>query len=376
MNILIDCTNLKVGGGIQVATSFINDLNELDNQNDGAIESLNFVIVLSTQMKNNFNRESFSDKFKFIDLDEKTSKSKLSISKLLKKIEIEECIDRIFCVFGPSYYKSTAPKMVGYAIPHYVYKDSPYIKSLSLKNKLSLFLRRIIRVHLFKQNSSILVFETNDVRNRFCKYYNFDLNRTSVINNTLNNVFLSENEWIEGEYERDGNFRILLLTANYPHKNISIVPDVIDYLLKDNSLRNIKFVISQTKNDLNFSSKYDDYIDYLGFVPLNELPSLYKSVDLLFMPTLLECFSTTYLEAMFMRVPILASDMSFARDICGDGAFYFKASSAEAAAEAIKLLLMDADLRNDLKNKGFENFKRFNTSMERTKAYIDGLIKL
>ena len=100
------------------------------------------------------------------------------------------------------------------------------------------------------------------------------------------------------------------------------------------------------------------------------LPSLYNDIDLVFMPTLLETFSVTYLEAMFMMKPIVASDMEFSRDICRNSAYFCSPTSPYEYAKAIFELISNDDLRNDLVQKGVENLKRFGTSMDRTKSYI------
>ena len=42
-----------------------------------------------------------------------------------------------------------------------------------------------------------------------------------------------------------------------------------------------------------------------------------------FLPSLLESFSGTYVEAMFHGKTILTSDFDFARDVCAQAAFYF-----------------------------------------------------
>ena len=41
------------------------------------------------------------------------------------------------------------------------------------------------------------------------------------------------------------------------------------------------------------------------------------------MPTLLESFSGTYVEAMYHQIPIFTSDIDFAHDVCKEAAFYF-----------------------------------------------------
>jgi glycosyltransferase involved in cell wall biosynthesis len=89
------------------------------------------------------------------------------------------------------------------------------------------------------------------------------------------------------------------------------------------------------------------------------------------MPTLLEVFSTTYLEAMFMKVPILSSDMEFARDICGNAAIFCNPTDVEEYAKNILILYNDPTLRKNLIQKGEQNLKRFGNSLQRTKQYIE-----
>lgn len=55
----------------------------------------------------------------------------------------------------------------------------------------------------------------------------------------------------------------------------------------------------------------------------------------MFLPTLLECFSASYPEAGFMKVPIFTSDLSFAKTICGEGAFYFNPMDCKNIASVI-----------------------------------------
>ncbi len=47
------------------------------------------------------------------------------------------------------------------------------------------------------------------------------------------------------------------------------------------------------------------------------------------MPTLLECFSASYLEAMYMKKIIFTSDLPFAHTVCKDAAFYFAPHDVE-----------------------------------------------
>lgn len=107
-------------------------------------------------MVNNFDRSKFLSNIKILDLPQGVD-NKMAISKYLLGIEKEYKIDKVFCVFGPSYYKSMVPKVVGYAIPHYIYPESPFLKNLSIGKKfLHAFLKRT-KVYLFKKKSDALI---------------------------------------------------------------------------------------------------------------------------------------------------------------------------------------------------------------------------
>jgi glycosyltransferase involved in cell wall biosynthesis len=362
MRILIDCSNLQVGGGIQVAISFINDLNNLD-VNDV------FYIVLSPQMQNCFKYLEYRENINFISISKDNQNSILKRGKFLKETEKRIKPEKVFCVFGPSYYKSSVAKTVGYAIPHYIYKDSPFLKKNGLKFKIRLFIMEKIQMYLFNKNSNKLIFETLDAKNRFLKISNFSRENTFVINNTLNEIFLAKSKWVNLSLDNKTENNILCLSANYPHKNIKIVPSIIDHLL-NLKLENFKFYLTVEKKETDFDSKYDKYICYLGKVELNKIPSLYEQMDLLFMPTLLEVFSATYLEAMYMGVPIVTTDLSFSRDICSNASIYFSPLDSNDAANKLFALINNKVLQHELIENGYKNQKRFGDSLSRTINYL------
>ena len=115
MRLLIDCSNIQVGGGIQVALSFLHDLTKINSENE-------YIVVLSPQMSVKLqDRRSFGSNFKFYDLPRKNYKNIFKRNRLLRQIELVEN-SNVVLQFGPSYHKSSVPKIVGYAIPHYIYK--------------------------------------------------------------------------------------------------------------------------------------------------------------------------------------------------------------------------------------------------------------
>lgn len=362
MKILIDCSSLQVGGGIQVALSFLYDLKAMKS-------SENFIILMSPQLSAVLGKADFSKQFTFFELEKSYYANFLKRGKAIKKIEKTVHPDVIFTVFGPSYHKSDFPKVVGFAIPHYIYKDSPFFDLLSYRDKMRLYLMQTFQIKLFKRADK-LIFETEDARQKFCELHKYDIKDTFVVANRLNQIFLNSDLWKNKTFHFNTPNAILCLSANYKHKNLAIIPEVINSM-KMKGLNDFKFVISLSKEELNFAPELDMHIEYLGKLPLEVLPSLFKSVDLLFMPTLLECFSTTYLEAMFMNVPIVTTDLSFAEDVCSNAALYYDPLSPENAAEKIKNVLYSKKLKSSLVKNGMENLKRFGTSLDRTNKYLE-----
>ena len=109
---------------------------------------------------------------------------------------------------------------------------------------------------------------------------------------------------------------------------------------------------------------------YVGKTDVSECPHLYNQADIMFMPTLLECFSATYPEAMRMGVPIVTTDLEFARGLCGDAACYYSAIEAEAAAEAIYKVSCDKEYAKRLVDNGKEQLKSFDNYEQRTKKLV------
>lgn len=364
MNLVIDNSNLIVGGGIQVGTSFLNDLKKIN------LDYQYHVIQSSNSLKE-IDKSMFPINFHFYDLNEDETKS---ISKRIKRVkEIENLVKPkcIFTVFGPSYHKSNYPKIVGFAIPYLIYPDSPFFKNISLLKKIKYYFLSILKRTAFKKNSDILIFETENARNIFSKKIKNKRIKTYTVNNTINEIFLNKDKWEKLQYDFPNTFNILCLTSNYPHKNIDIIPRVIDILKEKFGLSNFKFLITLEKCDININNEYDDYIEYLGKVPLINIPDLYNKSNIAFIPTLLEVFSATYLESMFMGIPIISSDMPFARDICEESAIYCSPIDPLQYAEAIYNLSKNSELYEDLVKKGKNNLLRFGGSMDRTKQYID-----
>lgn len=84
----------------------------------------------------------------------------------------------------------------------------------------------------------------------------------------------------------------------------------------------------------------------------DELDRLYRNAAMLALPSLYEGFGFTALEAMSRGCPVLAGDIPALREVSGDGAWLLPTDDRGAWAAAMRRVLADSPLREDLRRRG------------------------
>jgi len=106
-------------------------------------------------------------------------------------------------------------------------------------------------------------------------------------------------------------------------------------------------------------------IHFTGYLPADDLPLLYSAADLLVYPSLHEGFGLVPLEAMACGTPVVAANCSAIPEATGDAALLVDdPADAGALAEAIRRLLVEPGLAEELRARGLAQAARF--SWERT----------
>ncbi len=102
-----------------------------------------------------------------------------------------------------------------------------------------------------------------------------------------------------------------------------------------------------------------DAVIFLGYTPDEDLPAIYAGAQALALPSLYEGFGLPVLEAMACGAPVACSDTSSLPEITGDAALHFAPSDAKSITAVLRRLLRDADLRQALQQRGFEQAAKF-----------------
>lgn len=123
--------------------------------------------------------------------------------------------------------------------------------------------------------------------------------------------------------------RLLFLSKYYAHKNFNILIPLVKIIKKNKERYRITLTIDYNEpGALGFIDKIEkedllEYFNIIGNVAEVDLETIYHEHDGLLLPTLMESFSGTYIEAMRFGKPIFTSDRHFAKEVCKDAAFYF-----------------------------------------------------
>ena len=369
MRLLINCSTLSATGVTQVATSFIYEC-KVFPEND-------YHIFLSNTVSNQINKSDFPSNFSFYLIGSHPLYG-ISGFKMRKKIrQLEEQIkpEIIFSVFGPSWWTPKSPHLIGFAYPYIVYSNSPYFLNLSLINKLKINIQKLIHIYFLKRNGNYFVSETNDVSNRIVEILKIKKENSFTATNTCSSLFDKE---ISGGLnilpsKEDNEFRFLSLCSLSPHKNLEILNDVIPLINEFNLDLNIKFILTvdEENYEKNFTELAKKNIYNIGRIEVKKCPQLYKECDALFLPTLLECFSANYPEAMKMKIPIITSNLPFATGVCKDSALYFDPIDPVDISRIIKQLIENKSTQLQLIEKGTKRLDSFLTANGRAEEYIN-----
>jgi glycosyltransferase involved in cell wall biosynthesis len=103
----------------------------------------------------------------------------------------------------------------------------------------------------------------------------------------------------------------------------------------------------------------EDRVLFTGYVPDEDLPAIYSAADLFVFPSLYEGFGLPVLEAMACGTPVIASNASSLPEVAGEAGIMIAPHDVRGLAEAMERLLMDKQLRAELRARGLERAKQF-----------------
>ena len=331
MEILLNASTVKYGGGLTVALNFIKAFISSNNNHNATLVA-----------PQNVGYEKFEcKKLKFIPVPAILHiwifRFFLDYIWIRKKIK-KNNIDFVFSLgnLPIPYFKDQA-----------LLFDNPFLTldtfrdiQLSLISKVRHKLRNLtFRMRL---NELSLIFPQTMLQENFLSARFSKLPKTVIVPNSYTTL-ADDSSLIEiPEISKHTKTKLLALSRYYEHKNLEILIELASLFKETNSEYMIFLTIEshQGKGAKRILRSISDlsmegYIKNLGEISPFELHNIYYQTDAVILPTLLESFSTVYMDALKYEKPIFTSDREFAREICGDAAFYFNPLSVNDIYEKI-----------------------------------------
>jgi glycosyltransferase involved in cell wall biosynthesis len=368
--IFINGLNAKAGGGKSILNNYLSLLAKTATNN--------FYYVLVPKKQEYLKYEN--NNIKVVEIS-KLFQSNLAypfvysylLQKLIKKYKIE-IVFNLADIPIKTYVKQVF--LFDWAFASYpdsiVWDRMDFKSKIVRKSKLFFFKKYLPYVSKF-------LTQTENIKRRMESLYS--ISGIEVIPNAVSLENLAVKEY--KNFNLPVGIKLLYLTHYYPHKNIEVFLELAK-LIKE---KNMNFIIVTTIDavqhpnakrflDLVKTQGLDKIIYNIGAVTMPDVPSLYNQCDGLLMPTLLESFSGTYVEAMYHKIPIFTSNIDFATGVCLNGAVYFDPLNPQDILNKIvevfnnneqrELLISNAqNVLGSLPN-WYQTFNLYNTCIEKS----------
>ena len=285
------------------------------------------------------------------------------VSKQIQDIEKHVEADVMYTIIAQSFIVTSTTEVMRFTYP-WMTNPNKYAKRLLTKKE-----RIRMRIHdwivlQFLKRCSYFITQTETAKDGIINLTGQTEDHVKVIANTLPSSFLSE--------ERINNHTsytdIACIGGPSKHKNFEIIPNVIFSLINNFGHNDVRFHVTipedtpiwaSIKSKARELNVLNHIINY-GKVCQKELANIYRNCSISYLPSLLEVFSATPLESMYFGLYIVATDLSFNRDVMADSALYCDPEDYNDAAEKIHQLIAYDEIRNSLNEAMIEQLKRYN----------------
>lgn len=332
-NILFNASTNVVGGGVKNAALFIKKARDNNEFNwCFAISPQVNDILVSWNIDTNINV--------FHVFKDSPSRSKSSRKRLLDLISNYN-INLVYTMAGPAYVSFPCKHLLGISNPYITHADW---SSFRLKGNLIAVFKYYAYVFvqfLYASRADYFVFQTNFSKNSFQKRTGIKKDRLFVVSNafdtSIQNHFLNNSKI---NLNQDKEIRIFSPGAAYVHKGYQFLPNIVKEL-KSISNKKFKFILTlphdssiwiDIQNELKLNG-LDSFVENIGPFKYTDIIALLSNSDIVFVPSLLETFSASYLEAMCAKKKLVVADKMYAKDVCANYASYINPMDAKKSAK-------------------------------------------
>lgn len=354
MKILINVTNARhVGGGLQVVNNFLRK-SALSERADvewfyAVSETLDKVYL-----DDDFKSRIAEDHYFVFPNQPDFRHTYCSVQKQLRALENRIDPDVIFTILAPCYNFFKRKEVIRFVNAWVIGTNKYAWCTLHGLPKVKMFLHRLL-IRLLLWRTDYFITQTNTIKQGLIKTLGKRDEVIRVVSNILPEIYRTMDNTPIVE---DGRCHVVSVGSG-AHKNLDIIPEVLHLLQQKHGIADVRFhvTLSDKAPELGVLKAKAEALgvqeSIVNHGPLSQadLALLYRKSTLCFLPSVLEVFSASTIEAMFFRLPTVATDLSFNRDAFEDSCLYYTPMNAEQAAAQIAKLHQQQELRTQLIEK-------------------------
>lgn len=362
MKVLINAISCKMGGAKIILNSFLNNIDPQDKN------EYYFMINKNSVNKNLIKKHQSNIHFYETDYGEMKKIKRYfwyqySLPKFIKKNNFNYMIN--LTNYGPT--KPCCKEILLFHNSRHISKEIR--DNINFLDRLKLILENLVLKISLKGADKIVV-QTPYMKKGLIQKFKCDERKIYIIpigTNTIDKRLFDENlerkliGFIKNEQNVMAN--ISLYTK---HKNLERMLEAVK-IIKQKYNYKIKLIITIDKKEgkaterlLKLIDEYDisDYVLSVGNIKHDYIYQILEKAKAFIFPSYGESFGIPFVEAMKFNLPIVASDLEFAHDVCGNAALYFDYRNSEALAKRI-IEVLQVDKHNDLKYNSRERSKLY-----------------
>lgn len=173
---------------------------------------------------------------------------------------------------------------------------------------------------------------------------------------------------------------ILNVGSFYPRKNQKTLVEAFNII--KNKIEESLVLIGGTGSSRNEieslirKNNLQTRVKILSEVSNEHLPAIYRSTNAFVFPSLYEGFGAPVLEALFSRVPVIATKGGAIEEAGGKFSLYVNPNSSEEIADAIMKVLSNEDLKTQMSERGWDHAQTMTDKVfaEKTMTVYRGLL--
>ena len=286
--------------------------------------------------------------------------------------------DVVYSISSPCYIAFRTPEVMRFANAWVTNPTGNAWAALSLRQKARMYFYCAVQRRLLRR-ARYVVTQTETVRKGLLRITHLPPSHVCVVPNVLPQAF-QELEAAPAA-RTPGLYDVACVAAPVPHKNLKIIPQVLRELSRIMPQSRFRFHVTipqghplwaAMEKELRAGGLEGAVVNH-GFCTQRELAGIYRACQFCFLPSHLETFSASSLEAMHFGLFIVASDYEFNHDVIGPAGLYFSPTDAADAACRIADIAQSPALQETLSlrmKKQLSCFSDYQKSFESTVAYL------